>query len=866
MVSEGDGTVAPRLRGKAVMKRKMPWVLTIAGIAALALWAPNPAAAADPPALWPEVERLFFLDGPAWLLPESERTALLAMAPAARGELIATILSAETMSGVTAGELATAIERRRRLMRSEFMSPEDVRARLLFLHGAPAERLVVDCGETFVPLEIWRFPGPGGRLESIVVYRPGPGQPWRLWIPYDGKEPLYTTQMAYFLEQWEENNGRLFTAPRFDLQACREARQVDLATGINALHVYRRGRPTAERFLRFLEPPVDIEAWVRSANATALPDPGPALEAGPLMIQFPEFQGQRLVTRFAVAVPNAGELPTAPKADGEGEELRLVIEGLIEEGSAVLDEFRVRFVMPEIEEKRPAMLVFDEPLRPSQEYVVRMRVTDEVGGGTAYLTTGFRVPAEPDPEIEAPAVPDEAIVALAQEMALQPIAGADNLVLVPPVADVVLNLWRAEAIVSGTRIAKVAFAVDGETQVTDNKLPYSAELRLARFPTEQVITAVGYDAAGEVVMADEVIINQPRGALAVRITDPPTGVKLTGDVEVGAQVVVPEGRRVTEVTYQVDAEVVARLERPPWRARFTVPKGTEFSYLSVTATLDNGASAEDVRILNAPDFVEDVEVDLIEIFAAVTDRSGHPVEGLTAEDFTVLVDGKPVDITRFEPVKNLPLTVGITVDSSGSMASSLTEAQKAAREFLTQVIGLRDHAFAVGFANYPVLLMTPTTDADAVADALGKLRSVGATALHDAVMTTLYYFRGYPGQRAMILLSDGDDTSSGYAFRDVLEYARRSGVSIYSVGLSVKLLSGARGKLEELAAATGGRSFFIGQAEELAGVYKEIEDELRSRYLIGVYPGPRQGEGFRQVEVRVRDRGLRVRTPGSVYQ
>lgn len=839
---------------------------------------PVPAGAAsdpgDPPELWPPAQREFFLDGPAWLLPEERREALAEMDEDERRAAIDSFLAAEEIPGVDPAELQEAIRRRRALMRSGFLSPTDVRARLLFLHGAPAERLVIDCGDTFVPLEVWAYEipdapagaGPEEARDELVVYRPGAGLPWKLWDPYDSKRALYTSQMEYFLEQWEESNGRLFSAVRFDLQSCEETRRVDRATGVRALRLYDRDRPDAEDFLRYLEPPADLARWVNVAVETPVGDAPEPLDARSLDVEFPERRGQRIEVRHHLRVVGAGELPTAPAesgADGE-EEIRLVVEGVIEEGGSVFEGFRVRFVLPPPPDGQPAVLVFGEALRPGQEYLVRFRVRDEVGGRSAYRVQAFRVPDEPRP-VETPPVPEEAIVALGEALQEQRMAGEDSLVLVPPTGDVVLGHWRAEAIVTGERIRKVAFSVDGDVQLTVNRAPYSAELRLARFPKEQVVRAEGVDGDGEVVDADEVVLNQPRGALAVRITEPGPGVAITEGTEVVAQVIVPEGRRVEEVLFEVDGEVVTRLERPPWRARVDPPGGTELSYLSVRAVLDDERSAEDVRILNAPDFVEQVDVDLVELYAAVTDRSGRPAKGLEAEDFEVRIGGEPAEIARFQPVEDLPLTVGITLDTSGSMASSLVEAQEAARGFLSNVIAVRDHAFAVGFSDQPILLMPPTTDIDAVADSIGSLRAVGWTALHDAVVTALYYFRGFPGQRVLVLLSDGDDTRSSYAYRDVLEFARRGGVAVYSVGLGVSTFGGARKKLSELAEETGGRSFFIGQAEELRTVYAEIEEELRSRYLLAVSPASSSEEGYREVEVRVDGRGREVRTQRGVY-
>jgi len=877
--------------------RRLVCLICLVGFALLLTGAPRPASAAQEPAqtagspaLWPDAQHAFFLDGPAWLLSEDQREALLEMSAAERAAFIDHFLSAADLPAVSADEMAEAIRRRRQLVHNQFSTPLDVRARLLFLHGLPTERVVIDCGETFHPLEIWSYPKPEpqeeGELRALLPYQPGPGAPWRLWTPYDGKKALYTDEMAYYLKQWHELNGKLFRAARFDLQACEQTRRVDKATGIRGLLGFQKDRPTAEDMLSFLEPPRDLGTWVQQALHTPLPPGPPPIATGDLKVYFPDAKGQRLVTRYMLRLPETAALQAAPADSGDGTEYRLVVEGTVEEGGSVFDQFRVRFVLPAASEAgepgaedgaasadsasasdaQGFVLVWDELLRPEQDYVVRLRVRDEVGGASAYVADGFRVPPSARPG-DLPPQPEHVVQAISRNLSEQRIAGTDSLILVPPVDDVVLGLWRAEAIVSGQSIQKVQFSVDGELRLTDTRPPYSAEVRLAKFPKEQVVRAEGLDASGEVVASDEVVINQPRGAFAVRITDPPQGVALHGEVPVTAQVVVPEGRRVEDVVFEVGGEEVARLEHPPWQATVQVPDVGGLTYLSVTARLDDGRTGEDVRLLNAPDFVGRVDVDLVELYAAVTDRDGHPVHDLTADDFTVKVEGKQTPIERFETVDNLPLTVGITIDSSGSMADALAEAQKAARDFLDSVVGVQDHAFSVGFASQPVLLMPPTADADAVADSLGRLQAVGSTALHDAVVTSLYYFRGFPGQRVMVLLSDGDDTSSAYDFDDTLEYARRSGVAIYSVGLKIGRASlGARSKLKTLAEETGGRAFFISKAEELRGVYGEIEEELRSRYMLAITPEDRGGDSYQEVEVEVDRRGVDVRTARGIYQ
>jgi Ca-activated chloride channel family protein len=118
----------------------------------------------------------------------------------------------------------------------------------------------------------------------------------------------------------------------------------------------------------------------------------------------------------------------------------------------------------------------------------------------------------------------------------------------------------------------------------------------------------------------------------------------------------------------------------------------------------------------------------------------------------------------------------------------------------------------------------------------------------------------------MILLSDGEDTASTIPWKDALDYARRSGVVIYPIGLNIgRTALGVRDKLNSLAADTGGRTFYISKAVELAGVYDAIEEELRSQYLIAYSSdAPRDSREFRQVEVRTRSK-LRARTISGYY-
>ena len=398
-------------------------------------------------------------------------------------------------------------------------------------------------------------------------------------------------------------------------------------------------------------------------------------------------------------------------------------------------------------------------------------------------------------------------------------AGADSLLMLPPTEDVLIGVWRAEAIVTGERIKKVIFLVDGKLQLATSKAPYSAEVRLSSFPTEQTVRAEGYDddgRAGRRRRGDP----QPAARRLQRADRRrrPRGPGSQGNrAQTKAEVVVPDGRRLRDdgvpgqrpAHHLADQAALAGRGAGAGRRPRLPDRGGD----PRRRHPQRGGA-----VLRAPQYVSEVDVDLVELYAAVTDRSSNLVNGLKQDDFEVYESGKKQELAKFEQVRNLPLTVGMLIDTSGSMASSLSATQTAAAGFLQSVMKPGDKAFAVSFARRPRLEMPPTDDIDAVTQSISGLQAVGDTALHDALVHSLYYFRGMKGQRALVLLSDGDDNASYITFKDAMEYASRSGVAVYAIGLNLTFFdTGIKAKLGELAAASGGRAFFTNKPAGAAG-------------------------------------------------
>jgi Ca-activated chloride channel family protein len=811
-----------------------------------------PATGAVPPE---EQTRRFFEDGGALLLPVAERDRLARAGAEERARFAADFLARDPDPSTPANELADAMARRRWLVLASGLSFFDDRGKLLFLSGPPTERIKVECAETYRPLELWRW-GTTDESRRAILVRPTPGSHYVAWRPTDSKRGLYMPEMEYLLEQFDELRGRI-SGKRPDLLFCKNAEDVDRITGITGLFGFRKGRLADADIEALFAPPADLGAWARGVLAPPAPKVTAALPEPELTISYPEARDQRLMARLRLTLPAGTKVGSL--AVESANESRLSLTGALERPAGPFEQFRLRFTFPASSPDQAVVLQFERLLRPREHFVARFELRDELTGAGVVFDRGFEVPAEATPEASAAA----ALQAVGgQDLGLAQPERRDTLVLLPPADDVVFGLWRAEAIVAGDRIRKVTFYVDGKPSLTRTAAPWSAELRLPNIPQETVVRAEGLGADGQVVAADEVLLNEPQGEARVKLLAPPRGRRVIGTTRARAAVVAPEGKRVEKVDFKLNDAVVASLERPPWEASIEVSSADALSYLTVTATFSDGTTTEDFRVLNSSDFLEEVQVDLVELFVTVTDRDGRLSEGLTADEFAVLDNGRPQKVAKFEMVRDLPLTLGVLLDTSGSMRESVGEAKSAAQQFLAKVLTPRDRCFAVGFSDRPSLLMPLTPDARAVATSFRDQPAIGNTSLHDALVYSLYQFRGIRGRKALVLLSDGDDTSSLVPFADALAFAERSGVAVYTIGLDIGGASlGIRSKLEKLATETGGRTFFVNKASELAGVYEQIDRELRSQYFVAFAPDPPPVEGERHtVAVEVRGGKLKARS------
>jgi len=267
-------------------------------------------------------------------------------------------------------------------------------------------------------------------------------------------------------------------------------------------------------------------------------------------------------------------------------------------------------------------------------------------------------------------------------------------------------------------------------------------------------------------------------------------------------------------------------------------------------------------------------VDEVSVIFTVTDKHGRFIKDLKKSDFQVLDDHKPpTSVLSFASETDLPLRVGLLVDSSNSIRDRFRFEQEAAMEFLAQIVRPKsDRAFVLGFDTTAEVTQDFTDSTEKLARGVRMLRPGGGTAMYDAV----YYAcrdkllkapAAGPVRRAIILLSDGEDNQSRVTLGETIEMAQRAEVIIYAISTNISNIKMKGDKImEKLAEATGGRAFFPFKIEDVSNAFTQIQDELRSQYAMAYKPSDFQADGrYRAIEILSDNKKYRVRARKGYY-
>ena len=257
---------------------------------------------------------------------------------------------------------------------------------------------------------------------------------------------------------------------------------------------------------------------------------------------------------------------------------------------------------------------------------------------------------------------------------------------------------------------------------------------------------------------------------------------------------------------------------------------------------------------NSPPYVISRNVNLVIVPVVVSDKNGRFVSGLNASNFNIYENGRQKQITLFR-AEDIPVTAGLLVDHSGSMAAWRPQVIEGARAFV-QVSNPQDREFVVNFTNTIALGLPPnipfTNDVDMLKRALSGGPRGGSTALYDAIAVALGHLQADEHEkRVLILISDGGDNASKQDFHEVLHMAQAANVIIYAIGLLDEHSADQNpGVLKKLTKETGGKAYFPNSPSEVVDVCKAIAADIRHQYTLGYEPPSDPQSGFRPSSFR----------------
>jgi VWFA-related protein len=276
-----------------------------------------------------------------------------------------------------------------------------------------------------------------------------------------------------------------------------------------------------------------------------------------------------------------------------------------------------------------------------------------------------------------------------------------------------------------------------------------------------------------------------------------------------------------------------------------------------------------------------VDVDIVNVLFSVRDKKGALVPNLTKEDFTVFEEGKQQTVKYFTKETDLPLTLGLLVDVSGSQRNLIGVEKQAASEFFSKVLREKDMAFLISFGPEAELLQDSTNSVRMLKAGLENLKESSAvggfhpgpvptigktrgTIMYDAVyLAATEKLRTEVGRKAIVLITDGVDMGSRQTLREAIDAAHRADTIIYSIHYMDYSAyggfgGGGDGDLKKMSEETGGRMFRVDRKHTLDDIFREIQEEMRTQYSVAYTPADSNRTGFRRIEIKPSRKDLKV--------
>jgi Ca-activated chloride channel family protein len=321
----------------------------------------------------------------------------------------------------------------------------------------------------------------------------------------------------------------------------------------------------------------------------------------------------------------------------------------------------------------------------------------------------------------------------------------------------------------------------------------------------------------------------------------------------------PPGTRVLDVSVFADGQIVCTLERAPFECAWDAGTTLREHALRAAATLPDGTRLIANLRTRGEGYVEQVDVDAVQVTVTVTDPDGKLVRRLPREAFQVREDDVPQTITAFSN-EAIPLEIVVALDVSYSMTGAMPTLKAAAGSFLTSLRPV-DEVTLLAFNDNIFTLARRSTDPAQRRRAVERLAPWGGTALYDVILTSMNLLGRQAGRRSLVVFTDGEDQSSVASLKRVEARMETSDATIYPIGLGRGVReTGLRAILERLATVSGGRAFVTDRIERLERDFGAIVEELSSQYLLAYVPANPAHDGtWRRITVDVVGGKYRVR-------
>ncbi|MFQ5767897.1 MAG: VWA domain-containing protein, partial [Acidobacteriota bacterium] len=318
-----------------------------------------------------------------------------------------------------------------------------------------------------------------------------------------------------------------------------------------------------------------------------------------------------------------------------------------------------------------------------------------------------------------------------------------------------------------------------------------------------------------------------RRGFQVEILEPSDNAIVTGPTRIAARVKADDAAQVLSVTFYVGDQKLFIDQEAPYQTVHDFGPQPRSVVIRVVATHQAGFSVEQSIVTRALKISYSLEVRRVRLTLTAVNSRGQPVTDLKRDDLRLREDGVEQEIIDLSPAHR-PLRIALVVDTSGSMRRALPEVQFAASAFV-DLLRPDDRAMVIDFDDQVLLLQDLTASREDLRSALMSTYARGGTALYDAIHATLRRLSGQRERKAIVLLSDGGDTSSVLDQDRAEVAARSSDVIIYAIGIGS---SADHAVLKSLSRTTGGRALFAEKAADLSEMYQKIAAELRSQYVL----------------------------------